>query len=157
MSFFDAALIYDNDARRCDLEIGADGDLLMDETPIPAILISVGLDRRAEPDDPLPVGRSKFLTPASYSELRGGPCDALDPKGERTGARCWLLDRAKETEVTRLLFQFWLEESLEWAEIETGYPAEIDTQWLESNSSTGRMGYRILIEDSAINLTRAVN
>ena len=126
-------------------------------TIIMSCILSVGLDRRAEPDDPLPVGRSKFLTPASYSQLRGGPCDALDPNGERAGMRGWLLDRAKATEVTRLLYKFWLEECLEWAEVETGYPAEIDVQWLESNSSSSRLGYRVQVEDNAINLIRAVN
>jgi len=150
--FFDAALIFDADARRCDLELAPDGDLLIDETPIPAILISVGLDRRAEPDDPLPQGRSKFLTPKSYSELRGGPCDALDPDGELTGSRCWLLDRAKKTETTRLLYLFWLQEALEWVEGTTGQPAEIDVYWIDGSPETGRMGYRVLVEDAAVNL-----
>lgn len=155
--FYDAALIYDADARRCDLEIGADGDLLMDDTPIAAILISVGLDRRADPDDQLPQGRTRFLTPSSYSELRGGPCDALDPDGERTGSKVWLLDRAKKTETARLLFEFWLREALAWALPETGRPAEIDVQWLEGSSETGRLGYRIQIEDDAVNLSRELN
>lgn len=153
MSFFDAALVFDASARRCDLEIGADGDLLIDETPIPAILISVGLDRRAEHDDPLPQGRTDFLTPASYSQRRGSPCDGLDPDGERTGSRCWLLDRAKKTETTRLLFEFWLREALDWAAPETGIPAAIEVNWLDGARGTGRLGYRVQVEDYSVNLS----
>lgn len=148
--FFDLALVYDKEARRCDLALGDDGDLLVDETPITPILLSVGLDRRAEPDDELPQGRIRFLTPATFSERRGGPGDGLDPAGERAGSRLWLLDRAKETETTRLLFAFWLGECLEWAERDTGAPAEITVEWIRDQT----LGWRVMVEDSAISGSR---
>ena len=150
--FFDLGLVYDRDARACDLALGADGDLVIDETPIPAILLSVGLDRRAEPDDELPSGVTAFLKPASFSERRGSPCDALDPAGEIAGSRLWLLDRAKESEATRLLFEFWLRESLDWAARETGTPAEIEVDWLRAQT----LAWRVLVEDDAVSQTRAL-
>jgi hypothetical protein len=49
--FLDLGLTYDPTTRRCDLTLGDDGDLVLDTTPVPAMLMSVGLDRRADPDD----------------------------------------------------------------------------------------------------------
>jgi phage gp46-like protein len=150
--FFDLALTYDADKRRCDLTLGDDCDLAIDETPIPAVLLSVGLDRRAAPDDPLPEGRSQFLAPVSYSERRGCAGDALDPAGAMTGSRLWLLDRAKQTETTRQLCDFWLQESLAWAATETGEPAEIEVEWVRD----GILGYRVQVQDASVTLSRRV-
>ncbi|ANM05221.1 lysozyme-like protein [Rhizobium phaseoli] len=150
--FLDLALRYDRDARRCDLALGDDYDLALDETPIPAILLSIGLDRRAAADDPLPEGRSQFLAPASFSERRGCAGDALDPYGDKTGCRFWLLDRAKQTETTRQLGTFWLEEGLAWAKVETGEPAEIEVAWL----GAGILGYRVQVQDESVMLSRRV-
>jgi len=147
--FFDAALQYDPASKHCDYVIGDDGDLVLDFTPITPILMSIGLDRRADPDDELPVGRTKFLAPFSFSERRGSPCDALDPQGNVSGSKCWLLDRAKQTDSTKLLYEFWLNQSLAWAEPETGEPAEVDVQWLRP----GMLGYRIRVEDTAVNIS----
>ncbi|MFA7416123.1 MAG: phage GP46 family protein [Rhizobium sp.] len=150
--FYDLALGYNRDKRRCDLVIGDDCDLVIDETPITPILLSIGLDRRAAPDDPLPEGRSQFLTPVSYCERRGSVGDGVDPFGEMSGSRLWLLNRAKETDTTRELCAFWLEESLAWAEPETGVPAEIEVGWVRA----GVLGYRVLVEDASLSLTRRV-
>ena len=143
MFFFDAALVFDPAARACDLALDEDHDLLIDLTAITPILMSVGLDRRAAPDDELPVGRSPYLQPYSLSERRGSPCDALDPLGEPAGCRTWLLDRAKETEVTRALFAFWLEEGMSWSARETGIPAAIEVEWVRPSM----LGYRVSIDD----------
>jgi len=151
--FFDLALCHDPQIRRCDLVIGDDGDLVIDETPVTPVLLSIGLDRRAAPDDELPEGRTRFLAPASYSERRGAVGDALDPDGDLTGSRCWLLNRAKETETTRALYYFWLKESLACAEPETGEPADIDVWW----SAPQRLSYRLLVHDTEISLSRPVS
>lgn len=150
--FYDLALQYDSRLRRCDLVLGDDGDLVIDETPIPAILMSVGLDRRAALDDPLPDGRSQFLTPSSFSERRGAIVDGLNPFGEMTGSKLWLLNRAKHTETTRLMCEFWLTEALAWAEPETGAPAEIEVEWLRR----GVLGYRVMVGDSSVSMSRTV-
>ena len=150
--FYDLALQYDSKLRRCDLVLGDDGDLVIDETPIPAILLSIGLDRRAAPDDPLPDGRSQFLTPSSFSERRGAIADGLNPLGGNTGSKLWLLNRAKHTETTRAMCEYWLAEALAWAEPETGEPAEIEVKWLRQ----GVLGYRAMIADSSVSLSKTV-
>lgn len=150
--FFDLALVYDPETRRCDLAIGDDGDLVIDETSITPTLLSVGLDRRAAPDDPLPAGRDLFLTTATFSERRGWAGDALDAAGDRVGSRLWLLDRAKATETTRQLFDFWLQEAMAWAERETGIPAEIETRWLARQT----LGWRVMVADDAVEGVRRI-
>lgn len=151
--FFDIALCYDPQVRRCDLVMGEDGDLVIDETPITPVLLSIGLDRRAAPDDELPEGRTRFLAPASFSERRGSIGDALDPDGDLTGCRCWLLNREKETEATRAMYAFWLDEGLAWAEPETGEEPEIEVEWIGPQM----LFYRLLVLDTEISLSRRVN
>ncbi|KNY13603.1 hypothetical protein AKG11_28095 [Shinella sp. SUS2] len=148
--FFDLALAFDHETRQCDLALGDDCDLMIDETPVTAMLMSVGLDRRAAPDDELPEGRSIFLAPVSFSERRGCPGDALDPFGDLTGCRTWLLSRAKETETTRQLYAFWLKEGLAWVQRETGVAAIVEVEWQPSN----RLAWRVQVDDVSLALSR---
>jgi len=148
--FYDIALVYSPEDRACDLALGEDGDLVIDETPITPILLSVGLDRRAAPDDELPEGRTRYLAPISFSERRGCAGDGLDPFGQLTGSRLWLLDRAKQTETTRQLYQFWLEEGLAWAKLETGEAAEIEVEW----RGLGILAWRVMVADTSMTLSR---
>lgn len=150
--FIDLGLTFDPSTRRCDLSLGDDFDLVLDTTPVPAMLTSAGLDRRADPDDELPEGRSQFLAPASYSELRGGIIDALSPIGRRGGCKMWLLERAKQTETTRQLAAYWLEEGFAWVEAETGEPATIEVDWIRENT----LGYRVQVGDETLSLTKRV-
>jgi len=123
--FYDCALVYNPKTLSCDLALGADGDLRVDTTPITPMLLSVELDRRAATDDPLPQGQSPFLTRAGIDARRGTACDCLDPDYEPVGSKCWLLERAKQTEENRLLFTMWLEQALSWVATETGQAAQI--------------------------------
>lgn len=133
MAFFDLALVYDPRTRRTDLAIGPDGDLLIDETPVTPMLVSLGADLRALPDDELPAGRDAILNARSIDEFttrRGAVQDGVDAKGQRTGSRLWLLDRAKQNDITLALVKSWSQDALAWAEAETGRAAEIDAVWL---------------------------
>lgn len=128
--FLDAAMIFDPVTRRADLEIGADGDIVLDDTPVTPMLISLGSDRRAEPDDELPDGVDVLNASTSFVDRRGWSGDALDPLGRRIGSRLWLLNRAKQTELTRRFAEIWAGEALAWAANELGRPAEISAEWL---------------------------
>lgn len=151
MSFFDLALVYDPARRSCDLDLSDDCDLAVDETALTPMILSIGLDRRAAADDPLPAGRSEWLASAGISERRGWAGDALDPAGERVGSRLWLLDRAKATETTRLLFLFWLDEAMAWVKRETGRAPDIAATWLRRDT----LAWRVAIGDDAVELTRS--
>lgn len=150
--FLDLALTYDATRRCCDLVLDDEFNLVLDETPVTPILLSVGVDRRASPDDELPEGRSQFLAPVSFSERRGALLDGLNASGDMVGSKMWLLERAKQTETTRQLAEYYLAEGLAWAERETGTPAEIEVWWLRA----GVLAYRVLIDDASLELTRKV-
>lgn len=140
--FFDLAFTFDPDTRRCDLQLGADGDLLIDETPATSMMLSYGLDRRARPDDELPSGISELNQPVSFVERRGWAGDALDIDYRQIGCRLWLLDRAKEWPATTLMCTEWLKEGFAWVAEETGKAAEIEVAWV----SRGILGNRIVVD-----------
>jgi phage gp46-like protein len=156
MAFFDLALVYDPVTRRTDLAIGADGDLVIDETPVTPMLLSLGADRRALSDDELPAGRDAALNARSTGSAeidnlmarRGATQDGVDANGERTGSRLWLLDRAKENDLTLALVRAWAGEALDWVEDETGIPAEVDAAWLRR----GVLALRCKVADGDVSL-----
>ncbi|MDZ7926150.1 MAG: phage GP46 family protein [Agrobacterium sp.] len=150
--FLDLALTYDATRRGCDLALDDEFNLVLDETPVTPIILSVGVDRRASPDDDLPDGRSQFLAPVSFSERRGALLDGLNAAGDMSGCKMWLLERAKQTEITRQLGEYYLADGLAWAGAETGTPAEIEVWWLRA----GVLAYRVLVEDVSLELTRKV-
>jgi phage gp46-like protein len=127
--FLDVALIFDPETRTADAELGEDGDLLLDETAFTPMLISLGSDRRARPDDDLPEGRDALNVSSSFVARRGWAGDALDAYGRRIGSRLWLLERAKQHELTELFAQDAASEALRWAAGETGTPAQISANW----------------------------
>jgi phage gp46-like protein len=149
--FLDAALIFDPDTRTADAELGEDGDLLLDDTALTPMLISLGSDRRARPDDALPAGRDALNISASFVTRRGWSGDALDPYGRRTGSRLWLLDRAKQHELTELFVQDVAGEALAWARIELGAPAQITTSWVRR----GWLALTCRIGDAELELMQA--
>lgn len=150
--YHDLALTYDQDLRRCDLTLGDDYDLAIDDTSITPILMSLGLDRRAAPDDPLPAGISEFLTPSTFVERRGAPGDALDRGGELTGSKDWLLDRAKENETTRMMAEYWSREALSWASEIAGREAVVEVWW----AAPGVLARRAQVDGETVTLSRKV-
>jgi phage gp46-like protein len=109
----DLALRFDAAARRCRLGF-AGRDLALDASPATALLISIGTDRRARPDDALPWPEPAADEPLRLDVRRGWCGDALDGRGQRVGCRLWLLDRAKETESTRRRAEAYTAEGIGW-------------------------------------------
>ena len=145
-AFLDAALVYDPATRRADLALGDDCDLLLDETALTPMLISLGTDRRAEPDDELPSGIDALNASSSFVSRRGWVGDALDRPGRKIGCRIWLLDRAKQTETTRRFCIFWAEEALAWAQTELGRAAEVSAEWVK----TGMLSLRCKVDGQVV-------
>ena len=150
--WFDIALVFDPAARRADNALGEDGDLVMDETPATAMLVSFGSDRRARPDDALPAGVSELNQPASLVERRGWAGDALDGAGALIGSRLWLLDRAKQSELTRLMAAEWCKEAFAWAADETPSAAVIAADWVRREV----LGLTITVDGRTLQLNRRV-
>lgn len=128
--FLDVALVFDPVRKRADIALGEDGDLLLDDTPATPMLISLFSDRRALPDDELPTGLTDMNRSQSLVARRGWAGDALDIAGRPIGSRLWLLDRAKESELTRRLVEDWSREALAWLAAETGTAATVTATWV---------------------------
>lgn len=152
--WLDLAFVFDADTRRADLVLGADGDLVLDETPLTPMLIAFGTDRRARADDELPTGTTELNAPSSFIERRGWAGDALDAQARPIGCRLWLLDRAKETELTRLMALEWLKEAYAWVERETGTAAVIEAEW--RTDVKGVLALRIVVDGREITVARRV-
>jgi phage gp46-like protein len=80
---------------RCDL-VATPAGLVLDSSPLSAMLFALLTQRRARTDDRLPNTMPEDpAMPASLGARGGYAGDALDPRGELTGSRLWLLARAK--------------------------------------------------------------
>ncbi|MFB9968956.1 phage GP46 family protein [Pseudoroseomonas cervicalis] len=128
MPFADFALAYDADSRSCDLVLAADG-LVLDRTPLTALLVSLGTDRLARADDELPQPEEAGEAPAQLNPRRGWWGDALDSRGQ-IGSRLWLLERRKQAEQTRRDAQTYCAEALDWIESRRATPVTLRVSWL---------------------------
>ncbi len=129
--FCDDMLVSDPATGRVDLAFNGTG-LVMDTSPQTALLIAIGSDRRARPDDVLPDPVMHAYAPATLNARRGTPLDALDALGRLFGCRLWLLIRAKQNEATRRAAEGYLKEAT--APIAAlGLPVTITVRWLRQN------------------------
>lgn len=79
------------------------GDLLLDDSLLPAVMVSLGTDRRAAASD---------LIPDGTDDRRGWWADFLE--ADAMGSRLWLLARAKNTPDTLTEAQDYTAEALQW-------------------------------------------
>ncbi len=123
----DLALAFDAERMICDL-VFTNGDLLLDESSLPALLVSLGSDSRAKPDDPLP---DALLGAAPDDTLppdrRGWVGDALAEDNQRIGCRLWLLSREKTTDQVRRRAITYAREGLAWAK---GRSVSVEAGWI---------------------------
>lgn len=156
-TFCDVALRYDRAARHADCMIGEDGDLALDFTPATPMTITIGSDRRARDDDPLPQGVDFFsLARGGYGLRRGALADAYDTQGRRCGCRLWLLDRERQDDpdpdLTRRRAIAYLDEAFEWVRDETGEPARVEAQW----ARPGVLAFTVGIGEARLTIARTV-
>jgi phage gp46-like protein len=91
----DIALAYDPVNRRTDV-VFTGRDFALDNTWQTPVLMCLGCQRRAHPDDAVPQPTETLPADAPLMNTRGGwPGDALDPYGELTGSRQWIFSRSK--------------------------------------------------------------
>lgn len=148
--FYDAALVYDPVRRRADIALAGDGSLLMDATPATPMLISLGSDRRALPDDELPSGDDLLNAAGGFAQRRGWPGDAVDARRSLIGSRLWLLDREKESALTLRRAELYAREAFGWVEDELGLPAEISAEW----ARRGVLRLVVRVGDTALSIMR---
>lgn len=121
----------------CDLVIAPSGNgrgrIGIDRTPASSLLIAIGTDRRADPDDVTPDMQTAAAgTTAGVFSRRGWVGDILLPAGQRLGSRVWLYERGKRNEDTRAGIAAALAEAVAPIEDYHGIEIAVDAQWSTS-------------------------
>ncbi len=132
--FLDLSMAFtDPQAPLCDLVFDGVG-FPFDTTAATPLLISLGTERRADPDDVPPgtVNDADTYDAGAPSARRGWTGDALDPNGALIGCRHWLLDDAKQTLDTRQLAIDYTVEGIAWIE-QLGVSTAADASWIQPN------------------------
>lgn len=89
------------------------GRVSFDRTLTSPLLIALGSDRRAAPDDTVPSLLTALDgTAVPLGARRGWVGDVLLADGQRLGSRLWLLERAKRDESTRLAAEDYVTEAV---------------------------------------------
>ena len=140
MAHVDFALAYDPN-RRCADVVFNGTDFALDTTPGSAMLMSVLARRRANPDDTLPVPVADWANPDSFNPRGGWPGDALDPTGQLVGSRLWLLERADNSERTRVDTENYVAEAVDWLNTVRGLAVAVAARWVDQ--AAGILGYRV--------------
>jgi phage gp46-like protein len=146
----DIALAYDPVRRGCDVVFNGT-DFALDATPASAMLMSICVNRRANADDVLPWPVDDWANPNSFTARGGYPGDALDPNGQLTGSRMYLLGRALEDEETRQAAENYLAEACAWLESKRNLAVQITVRWVARQM----LGFKVLAGKTMVQLQRA--
>ena len=146
--FCGPALVFDPATQRCDLAFSGT-DLVLDVTPATTLLVAVGSDRRAHPDDVLPDAAPPSYAPVALNARRGYPGDALDTLGRYIGSRLWLLRRRKQTEAVRRLAESIVAEAVRFFETDLAMPVTITVRWVVA----GMLGIWVQLGPEAMSIT----
>jgi phage gp46-like protein len=148
MPWIDQKLIYDPLLRRCTLAFNG-VDLQIDATPVTPVLIAIGCDRRAHPDDVLPDVVANAYAPGRLNARRGWCGDALDTLGRLVGSRMWLYQVGKQDEATRRGAEGAIAEALGPVAKQRDWPIAITVTWVRK----GFLGCLTKIGNTTLNLT----
>ncbi|WP_062497088.1 phage GP46 family protein [Gluconobacter potus] len=140
----------------CDLVIAPSGNgrgrIDIDRTPASSLLIAIGTDRRADPDDVTPdMQTAPTGTAAGLFSRRGWVGDILLPSGQRLGSRVWLYERGKRNEATRTGIAEALTEAVAPIEDYHGIEVSVDVQWNSShrewlNATVSTLGTAVMTQ-----------
>lgn len=152
----DLALAFDSGRLVCDLQV-VDGDLALDDTPVTPLLVALGSDRRAAPDDTLPGGITPLNRPVTWLNRRGWCGDALDRAGRLIGSRLWLLDREKASDDVLRRAEFYVAEAAAWLKAEYGITPETEVAIDRRNAVTPWLKIRVSVDGRSVSLLRKLS
>ncbi len=150
----DFALVYDPVNRRADYQF-AGSDFVFDTTPASAMVFSLFVDRRARPDDPLPVVVPDWSRPSTLTAMRGWVGDFLSSSGALVGSRLWLLKRRKATDQTRQAAIEYGAEALGWLQTVRGYAVAVSAAWAD-NMATPTLALKCKVGATTVTVKRQV-
>lgn len=118
----DLRLRWDNTKGRADLVLLANGTVDTSGELETMVIVALFTDRRAEPNDRLPVGQD---------DPRGWWGDLFGVPADRIGSRLWLLENGRATDQTPLIARGYCLEALQWM-IEDGIASAVEAQcWFD--------------------------
>ncbi|WP_338664986.1 phage GP46 family protein [Pararoseomonas sp. SCSIO 73927] len=135
-------LLWDNGVGEAVLARSSSGALAHDDGLGTAVLLSLFIDRRAEPGARLPDERA-FVAFGGRPDRRGSPLDVLAPD-DRWGSHLWLLDRESTTTAVLRQAERYARAALQWM-IEDGLITA-----LQVAASYGREAWMDLQIDAAL-------
>jgi phage gp46-like protein len=148
----DIALAYDTVNRRCDVVFNG-VDFALDATFQTPVLMSLGCQRRAHPDDAVPSDTVNPPADPPVANLRGGwPGDSLDLNGELTGSRGWVFYRSVLNETVRRQVQSADAEALAWLSVRLGVAISIAVERYNTNT----LAHRIVVGGQTIIVPQVV-
>jgi len=149
----DIGLAYNASLGGCDL-VFANGDIQVDTTPVTGMLMAIGCDARARPEDALPEDGALWAQGAPLADVRRGWAgDALDAAGRRNGSRLWLLERAKATEATRQFAEGAIGEALDLVGTIYDRPMQLTVRWVVPQI----LAYKAVSGKVSLSLTQPVS
>lgn len=120
-----------NSNGQLDIVLGESGAIVQETTFETAILTSLLLNRRADPEDILPYAYQGSQNGIDANR-QGWVGDILDEQGRLVGSKLWLLDQEIATENTRKRAIKYIKDALKWS-IDDGHvrKIEIDDKWVD--------------------------
>ena len=140
-TYLDLALVRDPETGEFDVAV-ENGDFVLDRTPVTPMVVALGTDARALPDDMLPAGMLA-QDATEFGARRGWVGDAVS--GNRLGDRFWLLVREKQLETVRLRAESYGLAAMSWF-TERGIPFTVSAEWV----ARGRLQRTVRVEKYSI-------
>lgn len=108
------------------LDIVIDNGVVEETTIKAALLASLMLNRRADPEDILPYGY-QGKEGALTDDRQGWVGDILDTKGRLVGSKLWQLDQELATQETLQRARQYMREAVQWS-IDDGYVSKLEIE-----------------------------
>ena len=136
---------------------GGRGRVSFDRTLTSPLLIALGLDRRAAPDDTVPsLLTAPDGTAVPLGARRGWVGDVLLADGQRLGSRLWLLERARRDESTRLAAEDYATEAISGIADYHGAELTVSASWQRSPGEGMRGVLAVTVQGGGVSVTQKV-
>lgn len=136
---------------------GGRGRVSFDRTLASQLLLAIGSDRRAAPDDTVPsLLTAPDGTAVPRGARRGWVGDVLLADGQRLGSRLWLLERAKRDEATRLAAEDYANEAVAAIADYHGADVSVSASWKHSPGEGLRGVLAVTVQAGDTSVTQEV-
>ncbi|WP_282803061.1 phage GP46 family protein [Bombella apis] len=136
---------------------GGRGRVSFDRTLTSPLLIALGSDRRAAPDDTVPsLLTAPDGTAVPLGARRGWVGDVLLADGQRLGSRLWLLERARRAESTRLAAEDYANEAVTAIADYHATELTVSANWQRSPGAGLRGVLAVTVQGGGVSITQKV-